>query len=59
MANSSEGRERERRLLGPEGEAGLIMLPKSLPVTSAEVRFACLRDRFDPGVAPLRLEVGP
>jgi hypothetical protein len=65
MANSLAGRERGPRPLALGGAVGLITLPKSLRVISAEVRalkplYWCrLRDRSDPGVTLLRLEVGP
>lgn len=66
MANNSEDQERGHQPLGLEGVVGLITLLKSLRVISAEVRIAlgpffwcALRDRSDPGVTLLRLEVGP
>jgi len=65
MANNSGDQGRGRRPLVLGGAVGLIMLPKSWRVISAEVRtprplfWCCLRDRFDPGVTLLRLEVGP
>ena len=65
MASSLVDRGRGRRPLGLGGAAGPTMLPKSWRVIFAEVRalkplFWCrLRDRFDPGVTLVRLEVGP
>jgi len=65
MANNSGDRGRGRRPLVLGGVAGRIMLLKSWRVISAEVRtpgplfWCCLRDRFDPGVTLLRLDVGP
>jgi len=65
ILNSSGDRGRGRRPLALGGAVGPITLPKSWRVTSAEVRtpgplFWCrLRDRFDPGVTLLRLEVEP
>ena len=65
ITNNLGDRGRGRQPLALGGAVGPITLRKSWPVISAEVRtpgplFWCrLRDRLDPGVTLLRLEVGP
>lgn len=65
MANSLVGPGRGRQPLDLGGAVAPITLLKLWRVISAEVRalrpiFWCrLRDRFDPGVTLLRLEVEP